>query len=391
MNHRLLSASSAHIWCECPGFVAMSALVPETDKWKKETDEGHAAHWVCEQIEEDCINNGAYLTSPDTFVGQAAPNGVIVTADMAAGAKMYVEEIDAIVVDDCWRGVMVERTVQSTVHPECGGTLDTGYYSASAHTLHIFDYKFGHGDVDVFENKQLLIYFDGLSRELAESGVDLTTMTVHFHIIQPRCFTASGPVKEWIVSAVDLRGLINRISSAAHAAMSPDAQTVSGTHCKHCPVRHECKSARQAALAGVEYTNTATPEPLSDDGLSYEMMELENAASAIKYRLEAIQDEAQSRIAAGRKIPHYVVKHGAGKRKWSVPLEDLKATAELLKVDFVKDPEPVTPAEAERRLKLAGMSLKDAKASLEGLFDTPSSGLKIVRDDGTEARRIFSK
>ena len=390
-SHRLLSASSAHIWVPCAGAPVLISIVPETDKWKQESDEGDAAHWVCETTADACIDAGGFFACPSMMLGETAPNGVIVTKDMVEGAKMYLEEIDLVVDHVNWNALYIEKEVQSTLHAECGGTMDAGYYDATADTLHIIDYKFGHGDVDPFENKQLLIYADGLEAELREMGVDTMSTKVHFHIVQPRCFTSSGPVKEWVVKLVDLRPHFNRIATSAHAAMQPDAQTASGKHCRYCPARHECQSAREAALDGVTYQNTATPEVLSDQGLAYEMMALENADASIKYRLEAMRDEAQSRISAGYRIPHYSARHTQGKRKWAADVDGIKGLGELFEANLIKDEEPVTPAEAERRLKVTGMTLKEAKASIEDMVTTPSGALKITRDDGTEARRVFSK
>jgi|VirMetMinimDraft_7_1064189.scaffolds.fasta_scaffold02121_7 hypothetical protein len=391
MSHALLAPSSAEVWANCPGSVVLSSLVPETDKWKTQSDEGTAAHWVCETVLLDCAEAGTLDTSrlDDGLLGVTAPNGVVVTEDMIRGARLYIEEIDLVAGRVGYDQLMVEQHVQTAIHAECSGTPDAAIIDSEELTIHIWDYKYGHGDVPAYENKQLICYYDGVVNTF---GLDnMEHVTVHFHVIQPRCFTSNGPVKEWIVEATDLRGELNILRGAAARAVSDEAETVSGNHCRHCPARHECKSARLAALDAVAYQNTVQPEPLSDDAIAYETLALENAMASLKYRKEAMHDEIASRIAAGRSIQYFTATQGQGHSKWAVDVSTLQMIGEGSSVSLIKDPEGVTPAEAKRRLMSSGMKGKEADSTLAGLTTRPSTGMKVVRTKGTEATQIFSK
>jgi len=372
----------------------MKSVVVESDKWKQQSDEGTAAHWVCEEMLYDCKENGRLvIENLADYSGQIAPNGVVVTDDMLRGARLYLEEIELVAAATNFAHLDIEQHVQTSIHQECAGTPDAGMYDEENKALHIWDYKYGHGDVAAYENWQLLCYYDGVmdsSQSLVPAPEEMD-LTVHFHVIQPRCFTANGPVKEWIVPAVDLRANINILKAAAVEAMSGDPKTKSGNHCRHCPARHECASAREAALDAVSYQNTVRPEPLTDKALAFEGLTLGNAMAALKYRKEAIDDEIASRIAAGKSIPHFSVVMGKGHRKWDVDIDTLQMVGEGSGVNLLKDPEGVSPAEAKRRLMKAGLKGKEADATLSALASAPSTGAKVVRDKGTDANMIFSK
>lgn len=395
MSHALLAPSSADVWSMCPGSVTLVSMVPETDKWKSEADEGTAAHWVCEQVLLECVENGYWdQNQVKEYLGWTAPNGIVVTKDMIEGAMMYMGEVDKVAASSMYMNMGVERKVQTHIHPECAGTPDSDLIEETdkGRTLHVFDYKFGHGDVPAFRNKQLTCYLDGILWELGADDLSIADLTIHFHIIQPRCFTENGPVKEWVFPATSsiLDELIRELTAAADEAMSPGAETKSGNHCRYCPARHQCGSARLAALDGVRYQNTASPEVLSDQGISFEAMALDNAMRALKYRLEAIEDEIQSRVSSGKNIPHYSVVRGRGRRAWDVDMDTLKMVVDGIDVNLVKDPEPVTPAEAKRRLMTSGMTGKEADSTLEGLASAPSTGFKVTRTDESKATLIFS-
>jgi len=392
MSHALLAPSSAAVWSKCPGSVLLSSLVPETDKWRKESEEGTAAHWVCEMVLHDCAEAGQMdLSRLDDLLGATAPNGVVVTDDMLRGAKLYVEEINTVCGRSGFQTLAIEEKVQTSIHPECSGTPDADAMDIAGLTLHVWDYKFGHGDVPAYENQQLICYYDGICEKYGLSDMSEQLLNVHFHVVQPRCFTANGPVKEWIVEAVALRGHLNILRSAATKAVSENPETVSGNHCRNCPARHECKSARLAALDAIEYRNAATPEPLSDEAIAYETLALENAEAALKYRRESLHDEISSRVAAGKNIPHFGTVTGKGQSKWAVDVATLQMIGEGSEVNLIKDPEGVTPAEARRRLMSSGLKGKEADSTLEGLTTRPSTGVKVVRLKGTDATQIFSK
>jgi hypothetical protein len=361
-------------------------MVPQEDS--EEAKEGTAAHWVAQQILQDAVENeAASNASFEHLLGNADPAGTLITKEMVEGAKLYVDHIHSL--DLGFRNYHIEQHVEiPRIHKECAGTPDFWGIDLRMNTLHIADFKFGFGNVEIFENKQLICYFCGIVDLLNAAD---STLRVVFHIIQPRCFSGDGPIKTWEVNAVDLRGMINQLSAAAHAALGEAPEVVSGNQCKHCPARHSCESSRQAAVAAIEFRNTATPHPLTDEALAYEYPALINAIKALEYRVDSLQDEAIARMGAGRNLLGLSMKPSFGHRAWTMATEAIQGMGAMMGVDLLADPKLATPAEAERRLKKSGMTAKAAAEMLSGLAEKPSRGMKVSINTGEDARKVFSQ
>ena len=395
-GHAILPPSGAGVWAHCPGVIPMLEYFPEKDT--EESRDGTAAHWVAAAILESWkAEGGRFPIQHSAYLGQTDPDGTIITNEMLEGAEMYCEEIAAVLelsgFAEAWQYLHIEERVFATewVHPDNWGTVDCWFYNPNAHRLHIWDFKFGFLDIPAFENSQLVDYYAGIAQGLGIDGVTDQTLQVVFQAVQPRCFTSNGPIKEWKCVGSDLRGYINRLRSAAAEARGPEPRTISGPQCRYCPARHGCKSARDAAMAGVDYIHRAMPDDPSNDAVSFELATLIDAQKAIEYRLDAMQEEAGGRISAGQSVPGFKMKVSQGKRKWAKDTDVIQNVGALTGVNLIKDPEPVTPFQAEKKLRDAGFDKDGIESTLSSLITRPSSGMKVVKDDGTEARRIFSQ
>lgn len=387
MGHALLAPSSADVWTKCPGSVMLRSMTATTNT--PESEEGRAAHWVAEQILQDAVENEAVSSASwGHFVGNASPDGTMITKEMIEGAVFYANYVHSLGVE--FPQYNIERTVTCfSIHQECWGTPD---FFGIRHTedgveLHVVDFKFGHRDVPAFENKQLLCYYVGILDELGIGDQDLT---VTFHIVQPRCFHGEGQLKTWTFRGSDVRGLVNSISAAAHKALGA-AEVVSGNQCRYCPARHSCEASRRTAAEAISYADEANPHPITDEALSYELPVLVNAIRALQYRKEALEEEAEARMRAGKSLQNISMKPRFGQRDWNADPEEIQILAEMSGVSFLKDPELVTPAEAERRLKHVGLSAADATAAIEGLIVKPNRGMKISITSSEDARKAFSQ
>ena len=389
MAHALLAPSSAAVWSVCPGSVQMKQMMPAEAQDNAAAMEGAAAHWVAEQILRDAVENeGVSAASFDHLLGNTDPAGTIITKEMIEGAQLYVDYIHGL--DIPFTEYWIEDHVEiPDIHAECAGTPD--FYGLTADVLHIVDYKFGHGNVEVFENKQLLCYYSGILSFLCPSDQDIKVV---FHIVQPRSYSGDGPIKTWEASATALRPLVNELSTAAHAAMGATPLTVSGNQCRYCPARHSCESSRQAAASAIEYQNEAVPAPLTDDALAYELPVLLNAIKALQYRADALNDEAVARMGAGTPLFGLTMKQTYGHRSWTTDFDTIQNMGKMLNkdVDLAKAPALVSPAEAEKRLmKAAGLTKKAATEMLSGFAEKPARGMKVSIDTGAEARKVFSQ
>ena len=203
-EHSKLPPSSAARRVACPGSRALEAMYPE-DKESPFAKEGEAAHWVASELLRSCESFPTY-----------APNGEFITQEMFKGADLYYDSIATVLnrfygmVD--YTQLSIEQRVDiSRIHPDCWGTPDCWLYHAPE--LHIWDYKFGHGFVEVFENWQLIEYAAGILDRLGVNGIADQHTTIYFYIIQPRNFHRLGPVRTWRVKASDLRSYFNILES----------------------------------------------------------------------------------------------------------------------------------------------------------------------------------
>lgn len=397
-GHAILPPSGAGVWAHCPGAITMLEDFPEKDT--EESRDGTAAHWVGANILDGWkAEGGKYPIQHSAYLGNTDPDGTIITNEMLEGAEMYADEIAAVMDlatladPDAWSKLQIEQLVYATewVHPDNWGTVDAWYYDAATHTLYIWDFKFGFLDIPAFENYQLIDYYAGIAQGLGVNGHSDQTLKVKLQAIQPRCFTFNGPIKSWDVIGSDLRGHINGLVTAAAEARQPGARTINGKHCRYCPARHGCKSARDAAMAGVDYIHRAHPDVLTNDAVSYELATLTDAKKAIEYRLDAMDEEAQSRISAGQTVPGFKMKVSQGKRKWAKDVALIRNVGALTGVDLIEAEKPVTPFQAEKKLRDAGFDKDGIESTLSSLIVRPSAGMKVVKDDGSEARRIFSQ
>jgi len=397
MSHALLAPSSASTWVKCPGSVILRAT-GGIETGSPEAEDGQAAHHLCEITAQAISDNGADMelayAGADSCVGTSAPNGVIITQEMAEAAKLYVDVLNEYHAFHANALNLEEHLDVPDIHQECNGTPDANWaYNETDGTLHLVvaDFKFGHGIVEAFENWQMMCYASGLLTKYGIDGYKDQHTKVTMIIVQPRSFHAEGPVRKWEVTASDLRGYFNQLRSAADEALGNDPTVKSGLQCRYCLGRHACESARQAAVKAVEILNVATPTPLTNEALAVELPALDNAMKQLQYRRDALLEEAENRIGQGQNIPGLARQPIKGQRKWDGELKSVLALGKMVGADLQKDPEPVTPAEAERRLKKRGLSAKDAAAMVAPMTTRPSSGFKVVIDDGSKARKTFTQ
>ena len=389
MSHSLLAPSSASVWVRCPGSVTMRAQAGLPSETNDAAEEGTAAHWLAASILGQ--EGSDYPGDTDYYLRNWTqdPAGTLITEDMVHSVLYYLDYLKMQGLLDGTFFVEDRIDIQS-LHTGCYGTADFWRPpQGNDLVLDIVDFKHGRGNVEAFENWQLLTYFAGVMDALqVEHGVLDTELTVRLHVIQPRHF--GDREKVWEQKASDLRGYVNMLRAAAENALGSDPRVASGHHCKHCPARHCCPAAQKAAVEAIRFVDSATPHPLTEEALGYELPALINAIKALEYRKESLEEEAIARIRAGKNIPYVNVKHGTAQRKWKKTAAEVIRLGAISGADFKMPVDAVTPAEAVRQLKKAGMTEKDALTYLDAVIDKPKGKLKAVIDDGFKARKTFT-
>lgn len=362
--HFPLSASAAPRWVACAGSVNLCSLYPSEDTPK--SLEGTAAHWVVSEAL-------AGMTVP---FGAIAPSGIEVTEEMLEGADMYADNV--LAVARLGGKLHVEKTMGChTIHSDCGGTPDAWHHDAG--NITVWDYKFGHGFVDVYENWQLIVYAAGILESLGVK--DDQFFTFHFRIVQPRNYHRDGPIREWVVKAVDLRAHFNILRAAASAAwLRTDAQCTPSDQCDYCPGRRACEALQQTGFKGMDFASGSTPLELTNAALGTELTLLNHYLARMEARKTGLEEMAASEIKAGGIVPGFTLNSTAGRLGWTKPVDEVIALGQMMGVDVSK-PGVITPTQAIK----AGLP----DTLVAGYAGRPAGGLKLAAADEGKARRIF--
>lgn len=375
-EHSILPPSSAARRVACPGSRAMEAQYPQDES--PQAKEGEAAHWVATE-------NANFHKFPP--IGTIAPNGEAVTKEMVDGAELYAESIRSVIsrivlppthTDTIFRA---EQPVSiSAIHPDCWGTPDAWLYNASV-GLHIWDYKFGHGFVEVFENWQLIEYAAGILEELEINGLDDQNLFVNFYIVQPRSYHRDGSVRRWTVRASDLRPYFNTLRAAEEQATSPNARCIPTPECGYCSARHACEALQRSALQAVDLSTAATPWELDANSTGNELRYLKHAAELLDSRITGLSEQALAMIKRGDRVPHFKAEASKGRTVWNKPVEEVVALGEMMGVNLKKPTDVITPLQA--------IDKHVPKELVQSYSHAPLGAVKLVPDDGTDARKLF--
>lgn len=383
MPHSVIPPSSAGIWGTpdgCRGWPLMNQLFPELEE-SEESREGTASH----EIGESLIQFARRGQNPKAgeYVGGQASNGVVLDQDMYDGAKLYADDVaDVMRSTGVFTPAVEQRAHASRIHAEAWGTPDCWLYDEKTGRLYLWDYKYGHEIVEAYENWQLLVYLCAILEQLGFNGEQDQHIRVHFRIVQPRSFHPKGPIREWSFMASDVRGHFNVLHTAAHEAMSPNAKTRSGPHCKHCKARHACEAALTAGMG--LYEVAARPVPMNLDGLALGVQKniVDRAIKQLEYLKSGYEAEIEARLRNGETVPYWRTEPRLGRETWSRPAEEVIRMGHMLGQDLRRK-DPITPKQA--------VSLGIDEAVIKGYSHKPRTGVKVVPDDGNHAKQVFSK
>jgi hypothetical protein len=365
LDHAPLAPSAAARWVFCPGSVSLAAKYPEPET--EESREGNAAHWVAAQM----------LAGHTAKVGEPTPQGVPVDDDMLFGAAIF-----CAVVLQYTKSPTVEKTItNSAIHPRNFGTPDA-FDTPAPYLIEIFDYKYGHELIEVFENWQLINYFALIAVALGINTLCDERVVVRFHIIQPRGFHADGPHRIWEVKASDLRAHINMLKVSAEQSQLADPPTRVGPHCHYCPARRGCRTLQSVTLAMTTVSHAATAFDLPPEGVGAELRLLSFARELIKARIEGLEAEAEAMLRAGKRVPFYTLEPGRGKWVWKKPVKEVLAAGAMLRLNLQKPEEAITPLQAR--------ALGWPEELLDDFAQHNPGALKLAAVNSTLAKKVFS-
>ena len=202
---------------------------------------------------------------------------------------------------------MVEQRVDASEYVEgCYGTADMVIVTDKV--AHVIDLKLGKGvPVHAEENPQLMIYGLGVLR-MAESLYDIET--VRMTIFQPRLSNSST----WDVSPEYLKKWGEEVlKPAGQLALIGGGEFHSGSWCRFCRARVQCRARAEAflALAQKEFSQ---PALLTDDEIADVITRADEISRWASEVYAYAQDQA---INHGKHWPGYKVVEGRSARKYT--------------------------------------------------------------------------
>lgn len=345
--HSRLSPSKAHTWTECTaalGYIrqldAAGELPPE--RVGKAAIEGTLAHSVCEAM----------------LKGETPPaNATREMLDHGRGYHDFCTEVmghkNQIVA------VGIESRIPLYYLPAEKGTVD--FWCINRRGLHLVDYKFGYGEVESTENRQMAIY----ARSLIESGLidpilwearDDTKVTMT--IFQPRL---PNETVTWRVTWKELREFTDRYVTQAAKDILGEASTLvfkaSEKICKFCRAQAKCEAYNRSMLNDFDeivptFTQQAeVPEitAFSNDRLA----ELYPTLDKVDELIKAIREHVQGMVLSGKPMKGLkVVLSKGGHRRWTDESAAEKVLTGLgLSWDEAHVTSLISPAQAEKATK----------------------------------------
>ena len=373
-QHSIIPPSSAARRIQCPASTLLEAQYPETEA-TPEAAEGEASHWAAAEM----------LSGRLVDVGQIAPNGVVLTQEMVEGADLYYDDVVKTLKPHGLaphQGKVEQQIAIPRVHPQSFGTPDFAIWPRFGSLL-VYDYKFGHRYVEVYENPQLIEYVAGLLHDMTTQGYDDRNIDVTVKIVQPRAYHRDGPVRTWKFKASDIRPHINIASTAAHEALGPAPRQRVGPECRDCRARHACVTLQRAAMRELDEAGREQPLELPPAALGLELAMLREGVKRLEARASGLEEQALAQIKRGVMIPGWSLEQSAGRKRWVKPAGEVIALGQLFGLDLAKPAEAVTPVQAVAKGLLPEL--------LTTLADAPKGAAVLTRDDGSKARHVFGR
>ena len=342
-------------------------------------DEGQTAHDLAATVLKG-LRQGTAVSTHRRLIGMGDP---IITEEMFDAVEIYARDVkDVMTATRIFGGhVGTEAEVDlSAISPSMKGTVDHWMYDEKTHILYVWDFKYGHGLVEVWENLQLVLYAWGLIAALP--ATDHPDLTIDMRIVQPRGFHPDGPIRSWVTDYNGISTYGTQLAHAATEAAAIDAKTHSGSHCRYCEARHMCPSAQSAGLLAAEYSREPVPAEMNPATLGTYLTTAHRASEALNHIITGLEAQAKVVIRGGSAVPGFSLAPSPGNLKWTVPDDTIDTLATMMKKDLMVV-KPITPTQAIA----AGIP----EAIIVRYASRPNRGSKLVPDDGSSARKIFSK
>lgn len=375
----------ANDWMRCYGSAQARNLFPALDSEPSESKlEGRACHEAAQQLLERWRKGGVLDFSG--IVGSLSKDGIVITQELFDAAYEYVNDVAKFCdFNFLNKELRVEQRVDlSRWLPGWYCIPDAWTYDASGNTLMVWDAKFGHSLVEVFENWQLLIGAFGIIQGLELPGHVQDAVKLDLRVIQPRGFHRDGPIRKWFVTAKDVSHYWRVLHETLPIVTGESPPTTFGPQCKNCSARANCDTLTRVGYEGIDFAGKLQTHKLTGHNLGVDLKLLRRAQKAIEYRLSGLEEQAIHEIGNGELVSYFSTERGKGRERWKkdVPHAEVIMMGDLLGVDIRKPVELDTPAQCRKK----GID----ESVIAAYSETPMTALKLVEVDGAKIRQIFN-
>ena len=357
--HAEYAPSSLYLTVACPGWKKQSALMPPQAPTEA-IIEGEAGHAV------------AAAMAMGQIVTEDAEG---VTEEMIDGGHVWLEALEG------YPAHIEQRVNIPSVHPtKCWGKPDARQWSLATKTHRAADYKYGHEFVDEFECWQLLGYTVGSLDEVYPDWRNDPGVTAQMTIVQPRFYNAP-PVRTWQIMTAGLLHYEARMRNAVAEAEGPNPRVISGTHCTHCPARATCSTFAKTVMHAIDFTGRPDPMVANAEQVGKELVLVQEFLKRLEARETGLSAMAEGFIKAGQRVPFYSLKQSEGRLAWTMPIEVVEMSANMVGKSALKPPALVTPTQAKDRRLIDTRVIEQYSARPKGAF-------KLTRDSNTTSRKF---
>lgn len=298
-KHAKLSASSSHIWTNCPPSVRLSEGIE--DKGSPFAQQGTDAHELCEYkvlkaLGKDVTDPTENLAFFDAEMDNCTDEYRNFVLEQLENAKKLCKDPE----------VLVEQRLDfSQWVPEGFGTGDC--LIVADDVLQIIDFKYGLGVlVDAHENPQMMCYALG-ALDIYDGIYDINT--VKMTIFQPR----RDNVSTFEMKKDDLLSWAEQfLKPVAELAFNGDGDFKSGEHCTFCKAKATCRKRAEHNLELAKY-DFAMPDTLDETEISVILSRIDDLVSWGN----DIKEYALKQALSGVKYEGYKLVEGRSNRKYT--------------------------------------------------------------------------
>lgn len=244
---------------------------------------------------------------------------ITVDADMSAALETYIGfcnrlRDEHLNTSGCQEYIEFEVDM-ADLHPDIYGRLD--YSITTPAVINMVDLKYGIGIVvEAPHNHQLMYYAACLVHKLARAGRQFEYDTpVRIIIVQPRAPHPEGPIRIWETTVQDVINWVDDVlMPAIKASEDPEAEIVTGEHCRYCLARTRCPALNALAeeIADMEIMLGGDLLSLSDKELGERLARFK----PLSFLVKGMEDETYKRCMSGAEVPGFKLVPKRSDRVW---------------------------------------------------------------------------